>query len=61
MQYLPMDIEIHRHKTILRNIYALASSIYDYVGIEPRKDGKLRNEVNTQNKDISIHEGVCLY
>ena len=56
-----MDIEIHRHKTILRNIYALASSIYDYVGIEPRKDGKLRNEVNAQNNDISIHEGVCLY
>ena len=56
-----MDIEIHRHEAIFRNVYASAQSIHHHFGIEPGKDGKIRNEPKPREDDISIHEGVRLH
>ena len=58
---LPMDIEIDRHEAIFRNIYAPAPPIHNHFGVEPGKDGKLRDKPKPQRDDISIHEGVSLH
>ena len=56
-----MDIEIDRHEAIFRNIYASAPPIHNHFGVEPGKDGKLRDKPKPQRDDISIHEGVRLH